>query len=190
MSKVQKKELNTSVEAIFKDGTTRQYKTIEEASTDTQISVASIKIRANKPGCKGKDGTEFRWLDDYTARYYRAKKSKSKGKDLEYDIVENLKSIGYSDACRSAGESKSLDNNKVDIADPSNELEVAIQAKHCSNFPNYFKIKSECTDPREFVLIWKKSSDADGNSKGTVAILNAEFFYKLLEVYHNTVKNE
>lgn len=57
------------------------------------------------------------------------------------------------------------------------------------NFPNYFNIKSECTDPRDFVLIWKKSAQAGENSKGTVAIIDVEFFYKLLENYHNT-KNE
>lgn len=87
--------------------------------------------------------------------------------------------------CRSAGESKKLDNNKVDIADPSGELEVAIQAKHYSNFPNYFNIRSECKDPRDFVLIWKKSAQAGEQSKGTVAIIDADFFYKLLSVYHN-----
>ena len=102
--------------------------------------------------------------------------------------MEKLKSIGYSNVCRSAGESKRLDNNKVDIADPSGELEVAIQAKHCMNFPNYFTIKSECPDPRDFVLIWKKAAQAGENSKGTVAIIDAEFFYKLLKNYHNIRK--
>ena len=106
-------------------------------------------------------------------------------RDLEYEIVEKLKEIGYANVCRSAGESKTLDNNKVDIADPSGELEVAIQAKHYSNFPNYFTIKEECPDPREFVLIWKKSAQAGESSKGTVAVMDVNFFYKLLESYHN-----
>lgn len=158
---------------------------MEEASQETGISVAAIKIRCNKPGTSGKDKTEFCWLDDHTARHYRAKKSKTKGRDLEYEIVEKLKEIGYENVCRSAGESKNLDSNKVDIADPSGELEVAIQAKHYSNFPNYFNIREECSDPRDFVLIWKKSAQAGENSKGTVAVLDAEFFYKLLKNYHN-----
>lgn len=179
-------DLNTSVEATFKNGETQCFDSIEEASRITGISAQSIKIRANKgESCKGKDGTSFRWLDDHTARHYRAKKSKSKGRDLEYEIVEKLKEIGYANVCRSAGESKTLDNNKVDIADPSGELEVAIQAKHYSNFPNYFTIKEECPDPREFVLIWKKSAQAGESSKGTVAVMDVNFFYKLLESYHN-----
>ena len=179
-------DLNTSVEATFKNGETQCFDSIEEASRITGISAQSIKIRANKgESCKGKDGTSFKWLDDHTARHYRAKKSKSKGRDLEYEIVEKLKEIGYANVCRSAGESKTLDNNKIDIADPSGELEVAIQAKHYSNFPNYFTIKEECPDPREFVLIWKKSAQAGESSKGTVAVMDVNFFYKLLESYHN-----
>lgn len=176
--------MNTSVRATFKDGTTKDFSSIEDASQSTGISVAAIKIRCNKPGTGGKDKTTFEWLDDHTARHYRAKKSKSKGRDLEYEIVEKLKEIGYANVCRSAGESKTLDNNKVDIADPSGELEVAIQAKHYSNFPNYFTIKEECPDPREFVLIWKKSAQAGESSKGTVAVMDVNFFYKLLESFH------
>lgn len=180
-----KQELNTSVEATFKDGTSKSFSTIEEASEQTKVSVQAIKIRANKGGCVGKDGISFKWLDSKTAAHYRAKKSKNKGRDLEYEIVSKLKEIGYENVCRSAGESKKLDNMKVDIADPSGELEVAIQAKHYANFPNYFNIKEECQDPREFVLIWKKSAQAGEASKGTVAIMNVDFFYELLKIYHN-----
>lgn len=113
-----------------------------------------------------------------------AKKNRNKGKSLEYDIIDNLKNIGYNNVCTSSSESKNLDNSKVDIADPSGELEVAIQAKHYTNFPNYFKIKDECTDSRDFVMIWKKSAQSGENSKGTVAIMNVDFFYKLLKAYH------
>lgn len=180
-----KQDLNTAVKATFKDGTSKDFASIEEASQETGISVAAIKIRCNKPGSCGKDKTLFMWLDDHTARYFRTKKSKSKGKGLEYEIVDKLKEIGYKDVCRSAGESKRLDSAKVDIADPSGELEVAIQAKHYANFPNYFKIRKECTDPRDFVLVWKKSAEAGEISKGTVAIMDVDFFYKLLENYHS-----
>ena len=92
--------------------------------------------------------------------------------------------MGYENVCRSAGESKKLDNSKVDIADPSGELEVAIQAKNYANFPNFFNIREECPDPRDFILIWKKAASAEGNSRGTVAVMDVEFFYKLLEIYH------
>ena len=72
-------ELNTSCKAIFKDGSIKEYASIEEASAETGLSITSIKIRCNKPGTGGKDKTLFEWLDDHTARHYRAKKSKNKG---------------------------------------------------------------------------------------------------------------
>lgn len=184
MAKKSQKQLNTACKAIFKDGHSENFSSIEEASEKTGISIASIKIRANKPGTGGKDKTTFEWSDPKTAAHYRAKKSKNKGKDLEYEVVENLKKIGYSGVCRSAGESKKLDNNKVDIADTNNELEVAIQCKHYANFPNYFNISEECSDPRDFVMIWKKSAEAGTISRGTLAVMDVGLFYKLLENYH------
>lgn len=152
------------------------------------MSISAIKIRANKPGCGGKDKTLFEWLDDHTARYYRAKKSHSKGSGLETEVVNKLKEIGYSGVCRSASESRTLDNSKVDIADVNNELELAIQCKHYAHLPNYFRIKEECPDSRDFVLIWKKSAEGGTISPGTVAILDVDFFYKLLECYHKNYK--
>lgn len=184
MAKKSQKQLNTAVKATFKNGTSVEYNSIEEASEKTGISIASIKIRANKPGTGGKDKTTFDWLDPKTAAHYRAKKSKVKGRDLEYEVVDRLKEIGYTGVCRSAGESKALDNNKVDIADINNELEIAIQCKHYANFPNYFNIANECTDPRDFVMIWKKSAEAGTISKGTVAVMDVDLFFKLLKVYH------
>ena len=188
MAKKTQIELNTSCKATFKNGTTKEFTSIEEASLATGISIAAIKIRCNKPGTGGKDQTTFEWLDEHTAIHYRAKKSKNKGAGLETEIVKRLKEIGYSGVCRSAGESKKLDASKVDIADTNNELEVAIQAKHYANFPNYFNIKDECTDPRDFVLIWKKSAEGGTISRGTVAVMDVELFYKLLETYHKMNK--
>lgn len=174
----------TAIKVTYPDGKEKTYKTIEEASKDLDLSVAAIKIRCNKS--KGTtSGIIFNWCDSKVAASYRAKKSRAKGRDFEYRIVEKLKNIGYTEVCRSAGESKKLDNNKVDIADPSNTLEVAIQAKHSLNYPDYFKIKSQTTDKRPLVVMWKKAATQGKNSPGTVAILSEEFFYELLTVYHN-----
>lgn len=182
-----KKELDLSVEITYKDGHKEVYPNLTEASNVSGISEAAIKIRCNKSidgSANKKDKIHCKWMNESTFRSYTARKSKNKGKDLEYEIVEHLKAIGYSGVCRSAGESKALDNNKVDIADINGELEVAIQAKHYSNFPNYFNIRSECTDPRDMVMIWKKSAESGSISKGTLAVMDAELFYKLLECYH------
>lgn len=174
-----KPELNTSCEATFKDGHTEVYNSLEEAAEKTGLSEASIKIRCNKPGSGGKDKTTFKWLDDYTTRYYRAKKSKNKGASWESEIVEKLREIGFSDACRAAGESKKLDNMKVDIA---GNIPVAIQAKNTQSLPSYFKIREECPDPRPFCLLWKKAADAESNSPGSVAVIPIDLFYTMLNI--------
>ena len=65
------------------------------------------------------------WIDDTTFRSYQAKKSKNKGSAFESEVVQALNSLGY-ETCRAAGESKKLDNMKVDIADLKGDLEIAI----------------------------------------------------------------
>ena len=51
-------------------------------------------------------------------------------------------------------ESKSTDDNKVDIIDRSKKLPVFIQAKKTQTIPQYFKIRSESTvDPSKFVIM-------------------------------------
>lgn len=175
------KELNTSCKAIFKDGYEQSFNTIEEAALATGISVASIKIRCNKKGCKGKDGTAFEWLDEHTKRSYRAKKSKSKGSAFEYEVVKKLKELGYEGCVTAKGESKRVDNNKIDIIDTNGELPVNIQCKHYANTPSYFSIREQCTDSsKPFVLLWKKSAEEGSISPGTVAILPIEYFYELI----------
>lgn len=176
------KELNTACKASFKNGEIKTYNTIEEASENTGISVASIKIRCNKKGCTGKDGTAFEWLDEHTKRSFQAKKNKSKGSAFEYEVVKKLKEIGYEGCVTSRGESKKVDNNKIDIVDTFNELPVNIQCKHYANTPAYFTIREQCSDiSKPFVLLWKKSATEGSISPGTVAILPIEYFYQLIK---------
>ena len=106
-------------------------------------------------------------------------------KDGITEIVNKLKEIGYSGVCRAAGESKKLDNSKVDIADVNNELEIAIQAKCTKNLPNYYTIRENCPDSRDLVLIWKKVAEENSISKGTLALVPIDLFYEMLKVYHN-----
>lgn len=73
-----KKELITACKAIFKDNSIKEYNSIEEASTDTGLSVSAIKIRCNKKGCKGKDGTLFEWLDEHTKNHIKPRKVRIK----------------------------------------------------------------------------------------------------------------
>ena len=179
------KNLDTSVEITFKDGTIKTTSSLEEASKISGLSESAIKIRCNKSrngGSNKKDKINCRWVDDTTFRSFQSKKSRNKGSGWESEIVNHLKEIGYEDVCRAAGQSRSLDNNKVDIY---GSTECAIQAKHTQNLPNYFKIREACTDPRPLVIFWKKTADEGSISDGKLAIVDLNFFYELLKVYHN-----
>ena len=174
-------ELNTSCRATFKDGTTQEFNSIEEASEKTGLSIASIKIRCNKPGASGKDKTTFEWLDTFTKRHYQAKKSKNKGSAFETEVINRLKEIGYTGCVRAAGESKKADNNKIDIVDTDRKLPVNIQCKNTQNLPNYFTIRDSCSDKsKPFVMAWKKAAEGGSVSPGTVFIIPDTLFYELL----------
>ena len=183
-------QMDTSVELTLKDGTTKVAPSLEEASQISGLSEAAIKIRCNKSrnGSSGKkDKINCKWVNDTTFRSYQSRKSRNKGSGWETEIVNRLKELGYEDVCRAAAESRNLDNNKIDIAGTT---ECAIQAKYTQNLPNYFKIREACSDPRPLAIFWKKVADINSISDGTLAIVDLEFFYKLLKVYHEIVGNK
>lgn len=174
-------QLNTACRATFRDGHTEDFNSIEEASEKTGISCAAIKIRANKPGCGGKEKITFEWLDEHTKLSFRAKKSKNKGASFEAEVVNKLKEIGFTDCCRAAGQNKMADNNKIDIVDPSGKLPINIQCKNLQKLPSYFTIRDACSDKsKPFCLAWKKAADGEHNSPGTVFIIPDYYFYELL----------
>ena len=192
MSRKQNKELNTSCRITAKDGSYKEYNSIEEASLDSGLSIASIKIRCNS-GSIGKDKHKCEWLDEHTKRSFQARRSKNKGNGWETEIISNLKAIGFTDCVRSAGESKFADNNKIDILDRSGKLPINIQAKNTQNLPNYFEIRDACTDKtKPMILCWKKAAANGHNSPGSVAIVPIDFFYELLSHYNmnNFSKND
>ena len=190
-----KQNLNTSCKIIYPNKDVLTFKTIEEASKGTEdysvnhpelpkkyrpiLSVAAIKLRCNK-STPAKDGIICEWLDQHTKRSYQAKKSKSKGNALEYRIRDRLRELGYN--CeRSAGESKKLDNSKIDIIDLDGRLPINIQAKNYANTPNYFGIREDCPiKDKPFVLCWKKNTLTTNN---TIFMVDEDFFYKLLDSY-------
>lgn len=184
MAKQKQRELDLSIIITYKDGHEETYSSLEEASNACGISESALKIRANKSrsgSINKKDKIGARWVSDTTFRSYQARKSKSKGSKFESDIVNKLKELGF-DVCRSASESKKLDNNKVDVA---GDCPFAIQAKNTQNLPNYFTIREQCPDNRPLALLWKKVGEVGSISNGTLAIIPIEYFYKLLEFLKN-----
>lgn len=181
MAKKGESNLNTACRATFKDKTTVDFNSIEEASEKTEVSIAAIKIRCNKPGATGKDKITFEWLDPFTKKHYQAKKSKNKGSAFETEVINHLKEIGFTGCVRAAGESKKADNNKIDIVDTNRQLPVNIQCKNTQNLPNYFTIRDACSDKsKPFCMAWKKAAEGGTASLGTVFIIPDSLFYDLL----------
>lgn len=176
--------MNLSVEVTFKDGHKETFDNPELAANATGLSEASIKARCSREGTGKKDGIFCRWADEKTRRSKLAKKNKNKGSSLELEIVNKLKEIGYVGCVSSRSQSKRMDDAKVDIVDLEDKLPIYIQSKYTQNTPNYFGIKSECplTD-KPFTVIWKKATNDGTNSPGTIAMVDIDFFYKLLKVY-------
>ena len=177
--------MDLSVEITYPNGKKEVYVDLEQASLASELSEAAIKIRCNKSragSANKKDKIHCRWISDTTFRSYQAKKSRNKGSAFEAEVVSKLKELGY-DACRSAGESKKLDNNKVDIA---GDCEFAIQCKNTQNLPNYFTIRESCTDDRPLALLWKEVGEVGSISQGTLALIPVEYFYELLSYYRQS----
>ena len=112
--------------------------------------------------------------------------SKNKGNRYEAQIAKELRELGFTGVKTSRSESKSTDDNKVDIIDTNHKLPVNIQLKKTQATPSYFKIRSESTvDPKTFAIIWNKQEKKETNicSVGECVIISKELFYELIKPY-------
>lgn len=110
--------------------------------------------------------------------------NRNRGHRAEQKIVNELKELGFTGVVSSRQESKSADDNKIDIIDKENKLPCNIQIKHTLQTPNYFAIREETTTPKEdFCIIWDKQKKCDTNivTVGTAVIMDKKLFYKLIK---------
>lgn len=73
--------------------------------------------------------------------------SRLKGANYELKIIKELTNLGYDGLKSSRSESKSLDNDKIDIAqdrDAKNELPFWVQCKITKTTPNFEQIIKDC----------------------------------------------
>lgn len=116
---------------------------------------------------------------------------RNKGNAYERKIAKELNEIGFQ-MVTSRSESKSTDDNKVDLIDLSNQNPLQIQLKKTAKTPNYFAIRSESTvDPSTFCIIWAKQESGPKQMKtiGEVAIIDKRMLYELLKYYINGTRN-
>ena len=64
------RKYNTAVIATDKNGNKFKYKSLEEASEKTGLSVRTIKSRAVNSGKTGKDKFIFEWVDQTTKKAF------------------------------------------------------------------------------------------------------------------------
>lgn len=177
-----RKTLNLACQITDKDGNLKKYKSLEEASNDTGLSVAAIKIRCNKPTCKAKDGFKCEWVDIHTRRHFQARKSKTKGGNWELQVIKELTDLGYKGLKSSRSENRNLDNAKIDIAETEDKLPMYIQCKNSQATPNIEKISKECPKKdRPLVIMWKKQLAE--TKQHDYVMMPKDFFYTLLKSY-------
>lgn len=114
------------------------------------------------------------------------KNNRKRGHDAERQIVTELKAHGFR-VVTSRSESKSLDDKKIDIIDLDGQL-CNIQSKKTLKYPDYIKIRNSCPiKDKEFVLIWdqQKATEKTFRSVGRMAIMDINFFYKLIQKYYD-----
>jgi Holliday junction resolvase len=84
------------------------------------------------------------------------KQNKVRGSNFERQIAKELRELGFTQVVTSRSESKSTDDNKVDIIDKEHKLpfDMQIQTKKTSSTPSYFGIREQSTvDNNTFVII-------------------------------------
>ena len=118
--------------------------------------------------------------------------NRRRGQKAEQRIVKELKELGFTEVVSSRSESKSTDDNKIDIVDKSGKLPCNIQIKHTLQTPQYFSIREQSTVPNEtFCIIWDKQKRCKTNitTVGTAVIMDKELFYKLIKPYAESNNN-
>ena len=114
--------------------------------------------------------------------------NRNRGQRAEQKVVNELKALGFTGIVTSRSESKTTDDNKVDIIDKNNQLPfgINIQVKHQIPYPQYFKIREQSTVPNDtFVILWDKQEPREKKiiTVGRCAIMDIDLFYKLIEPY-------
>ena len=113
-------------------------------------------------------------------------RNRQRGNTYERKIAQELRDLGFNGVVTSRSESKTMDNNKVDLIDTDNKLPVMIQLKKTTTTPQYFSIVKETTVPKEkFVIIWNKQKNVNDRflSEGEVVMISKDLFYQLIKPY-------
>lgn len=110
--------------------------------------------------------------------------ARRKGNNYELKIIKELIELGYEGLKSSRSESKSLDNDKIDIAETKDQLPCYIQIKCTRNTPSISEIIKNCPrKDRPLIIMWNKQIDKGVNmgSDGEYVMMPKTFFYELIK---------
>ncbi len=117
---------------------------------------------------------------------------KCKGNSYERQIARELRELGFEGIKTSRSESKSTDDNKIDLIDINGILPLGIQLKKTKATPSYFTIREQTTWNNDlFCILWNKQINGNINMKsiGECAIISKNLFYKLIKNYYLNKKS-
>ena len=103
---------------------------------------------------------------------------KCKGNSYERQIARELRELGFEGIKTSRSESKSTDDNKIDLIDINGILPLGIQLKKTKATPSYFTIREQTTWNNDlFCILWNKQINGNINMKsiGECAIISKKF---------------
>lgn len=111
--------------------------------------------------------------------------NRKRGHRYELKLINELKEITHNtNLCSSRSESKKLDNQKIDIADPDNILAFYVQAKCSQSVPQIKKINEEVgKKDKPLAIFWnvQEAKESKQISLGEYVIIPKEFFYDLIK---------
>lgn len=116
------------------------------------------------------------------------KRSRQRGHSYERKLVNELKEITGNDNIKTSRmESKSLDDNKIDIYDGDNVLNFYVQAKSTQATPQIKKINAEVgLKDKPLAIFWNAQEPRESNqvSVGEYVIIPKSFFYDLIKMQY------
>lgn len=122
--------------------------------------------------------------EDKIKKKRNLKRNKKRGNLYECTIAKELRDLGFTGVVTSRSESKSMDDNKVDLIDTEHKLPFNAQLKATIKTPDFFGIKKECPFvDKPFIIFWKKTRPTDSTfrAEGELVMLEKSYFYELLK---------
>lgn len=103
--------------------------------------------------------------------------------NYELKIIKELTELGWKGLKSSRSESRSLDNDKIDIAETEDKLPFYVQCKKTKNCPSISEIIKACPrKDRPLIIVWNKQINKEVNmaSDGEYVMMTKEYFYNLI----------